>query len=334
MIQRFSIVACVVALALSVRGQEPASAESVFEKHGLVKLGERLWVLPRELELRERLAGLPKRRERIVTAEKELESAVQANTRVWQETRPAVAALEQSLTRLATSDPQRPLIERQIAGLASAAAEPARLGGKGDVRKRIVELSAERCGLLADATWIREALPQLKSQYGKLAAKSDVSAALKQNNRRRLGPQRSYQADLDRLAEFEATAATRWTPIFEQSGQTRLTALVEERSAVTFTWSEASDQPVVFTSSTAEAAGLEVPAAASRETIQAAPGRKVAAHSITLRYVRLGQCLVRNVPAYVLPPEAEDIGNRLGRPALIEHRVRMEPERLRMWIDE
>jgi hypothetical protein len=44
--------------------------------------------------------------------------------------------------------------------------------------------------------------------------------------------------------------------------------------------------------------------------------------------------VLRGVPAYVLPPEAEDIGNRLGRTALIERRVRLEPERLRMWIDE
>jgi hypothetical protein len=317
-----------------VGADDLASPEAVLaEKHGLVKLGERLWVLPREIELREKLGELPKRRERIVTAEKELETAVQTNARVWQETRPAIAVLEQSLARLATGDPQRPLIERQIAGLASSANEPARLGGKGDVRKRIVELSAERCGLLADAAWIREAVPQLKSEYGRLAANAEVATAIKQSNRQRLGPQRRYEADLDRLNDYEALAATRWTPIFEQSGQTRLTALVDERSAVTFTWSEASDQPVVLTASAAEAIGLEGSSAA-RETILAAPGRKVAAQPVTLRYVRLGRCVLRGVPAYVLPPEAEDIGNRLGRTALIEHRVRMEPERVRMWIDE
>jgi hypothetical protein len=263
-----------------------------------------------------------------------LESAVQANAKAWQESRPVVAALEQSLARLATGDPERLLIERQIAGLAAAATEPVRLGGKGEVRKRIVELSQERCELLADASWIRQAAAQLKSDYGRLAANSEINAALKQSKRQRLGPQRGYQGDLDRLSDYEALAATRWVPIYQQSGHTRVTALVDDRSAVTFTWSDASDQPVVLTASAAEAIGLAPSPAGEGETILAAPGRTVAARPITLRYLRLGRCVVRNVPAYVLPPEAEDVGNRLGRTALVEHRVRMEPERLRMWIDE
>jgi hypothetical protein len=243
-----------------------------------------------------------------------------------------MADLEQSLARLTTSGPERKVLELQMARLAAASIEPARLGGSGDVRKRIVQLGSERCELLADAAWIRQTVPQLRSDYGRLAANLELAAALKQSSKQRLGPQRGYRGDLDRLGEFEALAATRWVPIFQQSGQTRVTALVDDRRTVTFTWSEASDQPVVITASTAEAMGLE--GAAARETILAAPGRTVQARPIALRYLRLGRCVVQNVPAYVLPPEAEDVGNRLGRTALIEHRVRMEPERLRMWIDE
>jgi hypothetical protein len=43
--------------------------------------------------------------------------------------------------------------------------------------------------------------------------------------------------------------------------------------------------------------------------------------------------VLRGVTAYVLPPEDEDVGNRLGRGTLAGYHVRLEPERLRMWID-
>ncbi len=322
---------CVAAIA---SGQEQNNANAWAQERGLVRLGDRWWVLPREIELREKLAELPRRRERIVSAEKELDAAIAGNLKTWQETRPAIAALEQALSKLSTSDPQRPIIERQIVGLAASALDPVKLAGRSDVSRRLVELSGERCSLLADVDWIRTTVPGLKDEYSKLAGEAAVASGLQQDAKRRLGPQRSYRADLDRLAEYETLAATKWVPIFQQSGQTRVTALLGERTPVTFTWSEATDQPVMLTASTAEAAGINVPANAPRETITADTKRSVVARKITLDYVRFGHCLLRGVPAYVLPPEAEDSGNRLGRLVLVDHRVRMEPGKLRMWIDE
>lgn len=327
-------LALVCSLAWPVRAEEPAAREAVLAQQGLVRLGQRLWVLPREIELREKLAELPRRRERIVAAEKELDAATAGNLRLWQESQPAVAALEQSLARLASADPQRTIVERQIAAVKSLASDPALLGGKPDVRARLVELSGERCELLAAVAWIRQTPPRLTSEYARLAAEPEVQAALQRDStKQRLGPQRTYRADLERLKEFEDLAATRWVPIFQQSGQTRLTALVGDRAPVTFTWSEASDQPVVLTASAAEATGLKVPSDASREKITAAPRRSVVARKITIDRLRLGACVLSDVPVYVLPPEAEDVGNRLGRLALIDHRVRLAPQQLRMWID-
>ncbi len=330
------IVLLVCFLAWPVRAEDAAAAGAgPFERHGLVRLGQRVWVLSQEVELREKLAALPKRRERILLEEKELDAAVAGNLRRWQESRPAIAALQQTLSRLNSSDPERPLIERQLAGLVAAARDPVQLGGQADVRERLIALSGERCELLAELAWIRAAPGALRDSYARLAAQPEIAAALQQSdNRQRLGPQRNYRADVERLKEYEELAATRWVPIFQQSGQTRLTALVNERAATTFTWSEASDQLVVLTSSAAEAAGLDVPAAAPSESIAATPERKVTARRITLDRLRLGKCLLRDVEAYVLPPEAEDVGNRLGRMTLINHRVRLAPQQLRMWIDE
>lgn len=315
-------------------GSEDAPTLQVGEDQ-FVRLGERVWVLPDELELRQKLAELPRRRERIVALEKILDDAVQQNLQSWQQSRAAIATLQQAASRLATSDPQRAVLQQQIDDLNAAAIEPRRLGGRDDVRARIVELTSERAQVLIDGAWIRAALPALADRYAKLAADADASRMIREAGQdHRLGPQRSYRRDLLRLADDQRLAATAWVPIFQQSGQTRVSVLVDDRAVTTLTWSDASDQPLVLSASAAEAAAIAVPADAPREEIVAAPGRKLIAQKITLGYLRLGHCVLQGVPAYVLPPEAEDLGSRIGPAALVGHRVRMEPERLRMWLDE
>jgi hypothetical protein len=57
------------------------------------------------------------------------------------------------------------------------------------------------------------------------------------------------------------------------------------------------------------------------------------ARKAIVKTVRLGQCQLQSVAALVLPPEAEDLGCWIGRSALQKQRVRLEPERLRLWIE-
>jgi len=328
----FAVLAC--AGVMSLRAND-ATTEILERKYGLTKLGERLWVLPQEIELRGKLAELPKRREQLIAAEKDLDGVVQRNQRAWDESRPAAAALKQSLARLSSADPQREQLERQIQALEANAREPRKLGSRGDVRLLVIELASQRCEMLAAIVWIREAVPAIIDQYRTLSGDDELSQALRSAGEgQRLGPQRAYKADLRRLADYEQLAATPWVPTFLQGGQTRLTLLLDERATATFTWTGDADQPVVLTASAVQAAGLNVPVDADRETIQAAPHREVIAQRITIGYLRLGSCVLRGVRAYVLPPEAEDVGNRLGRSTLAGHRVRWEPERLRMWIDD
>ena len=126
---------------------------------------------------------------------------------------------------------------------------------------------------------------------------------------------------------------TKWLPIYQQSGQTRVTAIVNERSPLTFTWSEASNQQTVLTAGAMDALGLHVPADAAQKTLKFGKSRTIAVRQITLETLRLGRCVVKSVVAHVLPPEGEDLGSRFGRTALAEHSVRLEPELLRMTID-
>jgi hypothetical protein len=138
---------------------------------------------------------------------------------------------------------------------------------------------------------------------------------------------------LQRLGDAERLVLTRYCPIYLQAGHVRVTGLIEEQSPITFAWSDSSQQPTLITSSAAEAAGIQAPDGAASETISLSAGRSVEARRIVVPYIRLGACVLRDVSALLLPPEAEDWGNRIGRDALGDHSVKLEPERLRLWID-
>jgi hypothetical protein len=245
-----------------------------------------------------------------------------------------VAALKQSLAKLPASDPKRPALQQQIDALELAAPDPKRVGARGDVRERVVALASQRSALLIDLAWVRDALPALKDEYASLAEDQQVQQALRDAGLdQKLGPQRNYQADFNRLRDQERLAATRWNPIFWQGNVIRVPALVNETGVATFSWSEELPQAIVLTASAAEGLGIDVSPDAERETVAVPGQRKVNARRATASYLRLGECLLQGVPAWVLPPEAEDLGNWLGRTALGQHTVRLEPERLRLWID-
>jgi hypothetical protein len=333
-----ALLAVMLLTAALVRQGRSSAADATAEllqQKGLTRLGESWWVLPLELELRGKLAELPKRRERLVTTEKDLEGLIERNRRAWDDSRPAVAALKQSLARMQSADPQRELIDRQIAALEAGARDPRHLGRRSDARSLVIAFAGERCAILATIAWIRDTVPLLHDRYLELRGDSELNEILQNlGGDHKLGPRRSYRADLERLQQLEKLAATAWVPTYQQSGATRFTALINEFAATTFSWSTDSQQPLLLTASTAEAIGIRPAADATRETISIGPDREILATRVTLGYLRLGKWVLRGERAYVLPPEAEDVGNRLGSASLGGRRVRFEAERLRMWLDE
>lgn len=318
----------------AVSGQESApQAERLQQDFGLVSTADGWWELPHELVLRERIAELPKRRERIIALERQLETDIERNAEAWKQVAPALDALRQSRRRLPTNDPQREPIERQIAAFAATATEPKLLGQHSEVRGQVIALAAERCALQSALILIRREWPRLREQYGQLAARPDFAEARKQLAAdQRLGPRRDYAADLNRLGNYDRVVNTDWTPTYIQSARIRVMALLDGELPVTFTWSEESDAEVQVTRSVIDAAEIDINDAPSEE-VAIGEGRKIRAARIMLGELRLGKTILRDVSALVLPPEAEDIGCTLPRSALKGHEVQLEPERLRLWID-
>lgn len=323
------------ALAMLVAGVAVAAeptAEDLLIGRGLTRV-DRVWLLPQELTLRQTLTELPERRDRISALERELDARIEQQRVAWQESRATREAFQQALVKLRSDDPRRAAVMRQVEALETIV-QPAKLGGQPDVRTKIIAWTSERNDLTQAIVEIRQTLPQLLDRYAALLQHAEIVKALRQTgDQHRLGPQRGYQADVQKLGEYERLVFTAWVPMHWQAGLPRITGLVDDRAPLTFSLLETGEHPTLLTATAAEAAGIVVPPDARHESI-AVPGfRQLTARKIELPYLRFGGCVLRNVTAYVLSPEAEDCGCRIGRQAFAEHSLKLEPERLRLWID-
>jgi hypothetical protein len=297
--------------------------------------GGPIWVLTLESRLRDQLAGLDDLRRSVVMLQTAIDQRIEQNRARWETATVRIEALKAALAVLKKNDPKRKPLEQQIQELRRQAVEPRQLGAQPDVQARLIDLTNQRHKLALAVLGIREAVPRLEAAYQALAADDAVSAALKQiNGVARLGPVNpNYRGELRRLGECERAAFTPWVPLYIQSGRVRVGALVNDRSPVTFTW-KSETQPTVLTASMLEAAGLSVPHGAEGTTLTFDRGRRTAARRAVVPSLRFGRHVLENVPVWVLPPEAEDLGALIGPQAFTDGSVRVEPERLRLVIQK
>ncbi|MGI8978816.1 MAG: hypothetical protein ACR2FY_06295 [Pirellulaceae bacterium] len=314
-------------------GESPGPEERLEKGHGLVRLSAGVWGLPLEAELKEKLAELPLLRESVVTAEKELEERAAGNRRAWVEAAPALETLKQALTRLSTSDPKRAPLAQQVAALENTVSEPARLSCRGEVRARLVAFSRDRSLLQLALLWIRVQAPRLAREYARLSKLEDVAAALKQLGGEKLGPLKNYNVEVKRLAEYDKLVFTDWLPAYQQAGQTRLAAIVNEQAPVTFTWTEESRGLFLLPPSILEPCGLAVMENAPQQLVTLGD-RRLMSRELIIPTLRLGRHVAKNLTAWVLPPEGEDLGARLPRNVLSGLRINIELDRLRLTVSE
>ncbi|MEX2026758.1 MAG: hypothetical protein WEH44_05645 [Pirellulaceae bacterium] len=312
---------------------DPATAaEQLTERYALVKITGRVWGLPAEQQLRARLKRLPELRERIVTAQKELDERIAQNNAAWKGAELAIAAINQRLAQLTTTDPQRGLLLQERAKWTASAIPPADLASRNIVRGTLAQLGQDRATLAIDLAWIRSTAGAMSERYRELADNDDLSRLIQEAGEKcRLGPARNYQVEVRKLEEYDKLAFAPHAPLYLQSGRVRVTAVVNDAACVTFSWSDASDAVTFLPESIAHSTGIEVPADARRETLKI-DGRTIEAREVFLSSLLLGSCHGKSVAAFVLPPEAEDLGAQLTPLALSPHRVKVERERLRLVV--
>lgn len=309
----------------------PTPEEWLEQRHGLIRLSGRVWGLPLEVELKEKLASLPLLRESVVTAEKDLDERAAANRRVWAEAAPAVETLKQALGRLSPTDPKRMALAQQLSSLEATVSEPSRLSCRGEVRDRLVAFSRDRSLLQLALLWIRAKVPQLAEEYAKKGKLADVAKALKELGNEKLGPLKNYDVDVKRLAEYDTLVFTDWLPAYQQAGQTRLAAIVNEQAPVTFTWTDESRGLFHLPASILEPCGLAIRENASQQLVTLGD-RRLMSRELVIPTLRLGRHVAKNLTAWVLPPEGEDLGARLPRNVLSGLRINIELDRLRLTV--
>lgn len=305
--------------------------ERLQKQFGLIRLTGGVWGLPLEAELKEKLTQLPLLRESVVTAERDLDERATGNRRAWLEAAPAMETLKQAIGRLSPTDPQRALLTQQLSTLEGNVSEPSRLCCRGEVRARLVAFSRDRSLLQLALLWIRAQAPRLVEEYARLAKINEVAAALKQLGGEKLGPLKSYTPEVKRLTDYDKLVFTDWLPVYQQAGQTRFSVLVNDQAPVTFTWSEESHGQLLLPASTLESSGLTLPANAPQQEVNLGD-RRLLAREVLVPSLRLGRHVVKNVSAFVLPPEGEDLGPRLPRSVLTGLRINIELERMRLTV--
>ncbi len=331
----FVATALTILICATVVAAEPADSEAFLQQDkGLTQIaGGNVWLSPSEVRLREHVRRLDDLKKQILNLQSSLEERCQNNLVLWETNRRRIQTLRKGLASLNTDDPKKKQIERQIKELETQAVEPRRLSAEPDVRTRLTELTNRRNRLGLSVIAIRQLKVAMDSEFEKLARDPDVTAALNRlGELHRLGPANNgYATEIRQLGEYERVAFTDRLPLYVQSGKTRVGAILNERTPVTFTWQTSSD-PTVLTASMAESAGVNVTDAAEVFEMPFGRTRRLPTRRVVVRSIRFGEHVLHDVAAYVLPPEGEDLGARIGSDAFGETPVTVELERLRLVI--
>ena len=230
------------------------------------------------------------------------------NLALWGERQGVEQSLKQAAAKLAPSDPKRKQLEESLKRLDAASAAPEKLAGAAWVQPKLIDAVNTQQAILLGTFGARRDAAALAQEYAALRQEELVVAALKiLGKEHRLGPIKDYAADLRHVNEYEAFVFSQPQLLYLQSGQVRISALLDDRVPVTFS-PRAPASTAVVTASIAQAAGLTPEPNAPAIVVRGAGGRSWEAKRVTLASLRFGKHVLRNVEAFVLPPEGEDHG--------------------------
>lgn len=293
--------------------QSSTVTEEDLQKHGLTKAASgAFWITGRERRLRESITKLQRLRTQVVVGNKELADLVAQNAERWKSDRPLFEQLRSRLAQLNTDDPERATVTQQLQRLRLNSAPPADLIMLPRARRLTLDLVRRRDRLATAVENLRRQTATLVSEYEGLAKEERVRALLLQTSGK-LGPVADYARG---LASLEKPVRTDYVPMFEQSGQLRFTGIVNGRAPLTFTWASSHDS-VLVPRRLVEATGIDL-AGATLDRRTVAKGRQVNVWRTKLKSLRFGAVVLKDVVVEVLPPEAEDVGARIGYKAFAD----------------
>ncbi|MDP6557616.1 MAG: retropepsin-like aspartic protease [Pirellulaceae bacterium] len=321
----FVLTICGYQVRLACGFEAPPPRTLAAEKlHPLGNSG--IWLCEDERQLRQDLASLPALRQTIEGLQKGLTVIVMANTKRWATRNPA-ADVSNAVT--AAKSKSGPPDNAARHGVAELMVDPAKIGDVPAVRRHVIRLTNVRIQLALTLSRIRRTSSNMVTTYDRLANDQAVQAALAEMGANQcLGPASEYDLELQRLRDYFPFAETSWVPAYLQGQHLRFTGICNEHAPATFTWTSDLTH-VLMTTGSFQAAGLQLSKSAKPIRFQTM-GSTMNVYRVRLPYLQFGSCMLREVPAYLLPPEYEYLGNRIGRRSFEGCLVKPDPVRLRV----
>ncbi len=198
--------------------------------------------------------------------------------------------------------------------------------------KAAIELSDARNALAVELLAVLRHHRAMKPRYARFAADATVQAALAQlGPEETLGPLENYEQQLPRRLEKAYSAVfTSSLPYYRRSGQNRISLILGDETPFTFSLHEA-EGPTLIPASLVQLARLPLDRQGEWRQHREA-GRKLMVRATTIPVLRVGKFVLRNLPAWVLPPEGEDLGARISVAAFSPLRPELDAEHLRFRV--
>ena len=338
------LAVCVLPCGTKASAQtEKDDAARLLAAKGMVRIGD-TWCVPDEVRLRNAIEPLDRGERRCVALQQQVDELIRQNTAAGTELTQAQAALKQAqelLKSLPGGNAQRPAVEEEIkqqtARMQAAKARYVagdRWGQDVPLKPLLLELIQVRQDVMVSLATIRELAGSIGSLYAPLREDREVSAALRTlGSPQAMGPIRTYDTDLRRATKIEQTTLGGRVPIYREGKKLRVNALLNEQTPATFTLLESRGETWI-PASMAEAVGIVPAADARRAMIRATPQRTLAVQVVSIPKLRIGKWVLKDVEAYLLPPEGEDLGAQLSRDTPAAAKVVVDPQQLNVRVDE
>lgn len=313
-----------------------AAAERTLVKANLALVGK-YWITADEAELRRQISLLPREEKAYYTALQQfrtLQGQFQNARGQLTKNRTRLAEVLDLLGNNSTGGLERQQLEsesQQVAEQISQAEKAIKgrldvLDEDSEMTTSTVDLVNAQSALAVRLLNIRRLIAKVPASYQQLGAEKQIRSALAARKAEVLGPVENYGGWPRKLEKVESLVLTDGVPFYRRSGQIRITAIVDERFPVTFSYTGATG-PTLLPTSAMAGMQIDLASAPPGEPVQL-DQNSVPTRRVILPQLRIGKYVWEQVPVDVLPAEADYLGARISQQAFANQPASVEEGKL------
>ena len=317
------------------------SAARLLTQSGLTSAG-RHWICAEDLRLRRQLDALDRHQKQFHVARKLLDQRIEENEKAGRSLAEIgqTIALRQRLLASTTDPTVRRQAGEELARLRTAEGAlrtrylpPEQFAEDAAIRVTLLEWINARNALVVAALGYEDALLRINGRYEALGEDAETQRALASLGRQNvLGGGRNLAASAPQIEDARRVALGAEAPLYRVSGHWRTSLLIGDSMPAACSLAE-QGPALILPESVARAAGLSLGQELPKRQFAAAEGRPpLDVRVVQLKRIRLGDKVITNVEAYILPPEGEDLGVVLNRQYIGGYRLELQPRLLRLMV--